>query len=970
MSSSRWRFFLTLLMTLFLYVRASLEAQQEQPVFRTEVDVVEVDVSVVDEKGNPVQGLTAEDFTLLVDGVPRPLTHIDFVSFASDPGGSPPHPGNLAPYFSTNEGAPRGRLVVLAVDRGTIRRGEGREEMAAAAAFVDRLGPADRIGVFTMPQREILVNFTSDRARVKQALSGITGLATPVRGTFGLGLVEALAIADNEQVTLVRVVDRECKEEMGKALCQSRVAQEAVAIAQDARRQTRELISGLAYLLEELKTIEGPKTVILLAGGFVVDRETTVLLDPLGWSAASAGVSLYSLQLESISDGPSRFRSSPTRLQDSSVLTNGMASLAGMTRGALFRVSQAGQSVFARVERELAGYYLLSFAPTLSDRDGKPHEVVVRTSRDDVTVRSRTAFVIRREPRPSADAEIERLKGLLKNPLPATDLPMKVSTYSARDPAIGEPQVIVALEIGTEEAPPHQVSVAFALVDEGGNLVAQKLATSSQATGGRSPLRYVTPIPAATGRYILKLAAIDERGRLGSLEHPVHLQFASAGGLELSDLLVSEPAGGGGGAGTPLISSSSGDSSHFDIVLEIYTEEQSLTEGVAVSFEVAKGEEAPQLVVSEAAVNGTDQPSRWTAEGRLDLRSLEPDDYVARAIVTRDGAALAQITRPFRLVREPRSVEVPSEAPDVAFPSIQADLPTAYAKALNDYQGGNDLKAIQALSRMSPKTLSEAKQGLETAHLTDSQLSAVALIHTEVALKTGRNEVVHLGVARGLMERVDDPSRKEALLKNWLLLMGYHLHGLYRDQDAILFLQAGLDLAPKDDEILMALGTAHEASAWMLGSRDAIERAEDYYRKILKADRDNAEAHLRLGHVLKLKEKSKDALREIEWCLSHSDDREIELVARLLMGGLREEKNELAKAIESYRAAFDLDPRCQVAAAALSYALHRSGDMAGSRDVWARFIQGTEGVDPWLRYLHGSPDRIDAMLTRMRGEIQ
>jgi tetratricopeptide (TPR) repeat protein len=224
------------------------------------------------------------------------------------------------------------------------------------------------------------------------------------------------------------------------------------------------------------------------------------------------------------------------------------------------------------------------------------------------------------------------------------------------------------------------------------------------------------------------------------------------------------------------------------------------------------------------------------------------------------------------------------------------------------------------------------------------------------------------------MERIGDPSRKKALLKDWHLLMGYHLHGLHRDMDAVSFLEAGLDLAPKDEEILMALGTVYEAFAWMFANRDLADRAEDYYRKILKADKDHVEAHLRLGHVLKLKEKEKDAVRELKWCLSHSDEPKIELVAHLLMGDLHREKKELTQAIASYRAAFDIDPRCQVAAAALSHALHQSGDLAGSKEVWEVFAQRAHvegvGVDGWLSYLHGSPDRIDSMLTRMREVIQ
>jgi hypothetical protein len=52
---------------------ADQDAAQTPPAFRSGVDVVLLDVTVLDRDRRPVRGLTAGDFTVLVDGVPRML---------------------------------------------------------------------------------------------------------------------------------------------------------------------------------------------------------------------------------------------------------------------------------------------------------------------------------------------------------------------------------------------------------------------------------------------------------------------------------------------------------------------------------------------------------------------------------------------------------------------------------------------------------------------------------------------------------------------------------------------------------------------------------------------------------------------------------------------------------------------------------------------------------------------------------
>ena len=69
--AGRWIVFTSL--TLFTSFVLALGAQQKPPVFRTRIDLMQLDVTVLDKKGDPVRGLTAADFILLEDNKPQTI---------------------------------------------------------------------------------------------------------------------------------------------------------------------------------------------------------------------------------------------------------------------------------------------------------------------------------------------------------------------------------------------------------------------------------------------------------------------------------------------------------------------------------------------------------------------------------------------------------------------------------------------------------------------------------------------------------------------------------------------------------------------------------------------------------------------------------------------------------------------------------------------------------------------------------
>src|SRR5688572_16196273 len=100
--------------TVLVAAAATLAAQPQVPTFRSSVEVVRLDVTVLDKDRRPIRDLKREDFTVLVDGVEQPLV-------AFEPIVLPPVDRTLAPWTrevaadvrDNQVGEPRIFIIVL-----------------------------------------------------------------------------------------------------------------------------------------------------------------------------------------------------------------------------------------------------------------------------------------------------------------------------------------------------------------------------------------------------------------------------------------------------------------------------------------------------------------------------------------------------------------------------------------------------------------------------------------------------------------------------------------------------------------------------------------------------------------------------------------------------------------------------------------------------------------------------------------
>src|SRR3954462_10159265 len=145
-----WLFGAAIMLGAFAVPRVEQEqAPATQPTFRLGVNLVQVDVSVLDNKRHPVRDLAAADFTVLEDGKPRPVTVFKPIEIEEHPTsveGVASWVREVAPDVTNNDVRPEGRLVVILFD-WSIRAEDSLLARKIATAAVDELGPGDLAAV-------------------------------------------------------------------------------------------------------------------------------------------------------------------------------------------------------------------------------------------------------------------------------------------------------------------------------------------------------------------------------------------------------------------------------------------------------------------------------------------------------------------------------------------------------------------------------------------------------------------------------------------------------------------------------------------------------------------------------------------------------------------------------------------------------------------------------------------------------
>ena len=544
----------TVLLLVLLLVAAPVAQQTPRPVFRSDVNLVVVDVVVRDRRGAVVRGLTAADFEVREDDKPQQVTSFDVEEVATAPQPATPSPqlltpGTPAPSTTSATATPvrreelaGRRLIVLLFDLSSMQPEELERATRAATDYVDhQMSDADLVAITTIDTTlKVVADFTGDREQVKTTLGQFTA-------------VDAIAF---ESPAAETTATDEAAAAGGDAV--SADTAEYDLFNNDAR------LRGLRTLADMLGSIEQKKSVLYFSGGMTRSgTDNQVELRAATSGAVRANMSIYPVDtrgLQAIVPGGDASRPSARGVSAFSgrgvtqqfdrlfASQETLQTLASDTGGRAFMDTNDFGEAFAQVQRDNSLYYLLGYNSTNASKDGGFRRITVRAKKPGLRVEHRAGYYAERDFAHTNRQDRERqLQEQLAAPVSATDLPVMVSAGWFR---LAPDRYYVPLSVAVpggalRESPQRDTLDVLGIVrDEQGRPVGRlretlDIAPDPSGVASRQ-LLYQAGLTLPPGRFVVKVVVRENaNGTMGSFESGVFVPDLRQAPVKVSSVTLS-----------------------------------------------------------------------------------------------------------------------------------------------------------------------------------------------------------------------------------------------------------------------------------------------------------------------------------------------------------------------------------------------------------------------------------------------
>lgn len=380
------------------------DAQPQQPVFRTDINFVRVDVIVTDKQGNPVADLTKDDFTVTEDGKPQTVETFKLVELTGQPAPGAERPRDIRSSFDEETEAQREdtRIFVFFLDDYHVRLGSSMGVREPLVRFIrNSLGPMDLIGVMYPLTPVSLLTLTRNHESVVREIERFEGrkfdyrprnqfeeqysmypteIVERVRNQVSVSALKGLAIRlgglreGRKAVVLVsegysHYLPPQLRDPVAEMPGLGNPARRRPTLGQGTVGEERRQFFDSAEMQSDLRELYN-----------AANRNNTAIytLDP-------RGLAVFEFDMgENIGQGYDRQQLQST--QDT------LRTIAEETDGRAIVNRNDLDSGLKQVVRDTSAYYLLGYNSTQAPSDGKFHEIKVRVKRPGAQVRARKGY--------------------------------------------------------------------------------------------------------------------------------------------------------------------------------------------------------------------------------------------------------------------------------------------------------------------------------------------------------------------------------------------------------------------------------------------------------------------------------------------------------------------------------------------------------------------------------------------------
>lgn len=531
---------------------AALAAQgavQQPPFFRSGVDIVRLDVSVLDKNRRPVRGLTAADFAITVDGTPQPIVAFDAVEIPPREVPTAPWMRDVAPDVKTNAlGEPRLFVIIMDDAQTPMDPSMANNARTIARCIVDSLSPSDLAAVVFTKDNRGAQDFTSDRTRLLEAVDSFHSGWAPemglLMGSYAQGTVrQAVSFLRNRPhgrnaIVLISVGGGIVEEENITARSDGAgivggSGENPDPLARDAREAAHVEATGLSALAQDAALARIPIYGFSIAG-LMADVPTSVNRD-----------APPDLRVPRFTERSGRAGNDSLRI------------LAAASGGRAIVDDNDPARFVPAVFEENSAYYVIGYKATYALEDGRAHRLKIKVNTADTIVFPSDRVLLSKKP--SAGKTVKEppppLLRAMAEMVPKSDVRLGVTTapfafprgFDLKAPTSG---VLATLRI-TRPAPAERETeqiqlLAKVFTPEGKEVgtVRQNAAVTLRPAGSDAQFDVLTALGLAPGRYNVRFSAHSIRlDKTGSVYTDVTVPDFEKDKLSLSGVVISsEPA--------------------------------------------------------------------------------------------------------------------------------------------------------------------------------------------------------------------------------------------------------------------------------------------------------------------------------------------------------------------------------------------------------------------------------------------